>query len=205
MTFMTVDGLQHAVMHLQIAGSGRGLVAKKDIHYGTQIHTEAPMLCYPSAAFIDKVKLCPELCRTAGLIWRPAGHHHACVQVCYHCMQMLPHNSTTKLHSSAQQFCSSSCLQAAQSSYLAVEQGCHFANLHKYCEAVGERFPLLLMRLACMHLQQQHQQEATALTLYNAPYNALYNAVKVSLASVHPEHSLGTGGLSDALSAGQPC
>ena len=57
--FLLLMACQHDVMHLQIAGSGRGLVAKKDIQYGTRIHTEASMLCYPSAAFIDKVQLCP--------------------------------------------------------------------------------------------------------------------------------------------------
>ena len=117
-------------------------------------------------------------------------------------MQMLPRGSSTELQGSARRFCSSSCLEAAQGSYLAVEQGCDFANLHKYCKAMGERFPLLLMRLACMHLQQQHQQESTALTLHKASHG---RAVQVSLASAHPEQSFGEGGLSDALSAGQPC
>lgn len=112
-------------------------------------------------------------------------------------MQMLPHSSTKKLEGSARQFCSSSCLEAAQGSYLAVEQGCDFANLHKYCEAMGERFPLLLMRLACMHLQQQHQQEAAAVTLFKAPYG---KALQVSLASESIRLRLKAGQM-----PGQPC
>ena len=95
-------------------------------------------------------------------------------------MQMLPHSSTTAILGSLRHFCSSSCLEAAESSYLAVEQGCDFANLHKYCQATGERFPLLLMRLACMHLQQQQQEDAAPLTLCHAPHG---RAVQVSLAS----------------------
>lgn len=110
---------------MQVAGQGRGMVAIRDLEYGEVLFTEQPYLCVPA---ISKRK-----------------------QVCYHCLKVLQHSqqaegSQAAVHTRSGAFCSQACLAAAQASYFTLEAQVNTTKLDQYCEAHGERFPLLAAR-----------------------------------------------------------
>lgn len=109
---------------MQVAGQGRGLVATRDLEYGEALFSEQPCLCIPASS---KRK-----------------------QVCYHCLKVLPQGQAdagqAAVHTRSGLFCSQSCLAAAQDSYFALESQVNLTQLERYCEAHGERFPLMAAR-----------------------------------------------------------
>lgn len=118
-------------LHMQVAGQGRGLVAARDLEYGETIFSEQPYLCIPA---LSKRK-----------------------QLCCHCLKVLPNSQMRQdpnqprpvYRTRSGTFCSQSCLAAAQGSYYALESQVDMTRLHQYCEAHGERFPLLAARWGC--------------------------------------------------------
>lgn len=112
--------------HPQVAGQGRGLFAARDLEYGEILFSEQPYLCSPA---LSKRK-----------------------QVCYHCLKVLGQADGLASRTAVTQgargkaFCSESCLSAAQHSYYQLESQLNLGQLEQYCEAHGERFPLLAAR-----------------------------------------------------------
>eukprot|EP00879_Flechtneria_rotunda_P020915 GHRR01022022.1.p1 GENE.GHRR01022022.1~~GHRR01022022.1.p1 ORF type:complete len:356 (+),score=153.42 GHRR01022022.1:854-1921(+) len=85
------------------------------------------------------------------------------MQVCYHCLKVLPSLQRQQQASAAVSapictkhhvFCSSACLDAAKAAYHTLEQQLDLTQLDRYCSANSERFPLLTARLALMLAQQ---------------------------------------------------
>ncbi|MEW5298204.1 MAG: hypothetical protein WDW36_001354 [Sanguina aurantia] len=116
----------------KVPGSGRGLVATFPLSMGTEVHREAPMVCYPSFASQHKV--------------------------CHHCLKPLASSKRTislNSHGSSlkAQHCGITCREAAHRQYLGVaENAPKLQRLSAACESEGDRFPLLVSRIASAHL-----------------------------------------------------
>lgn len=130
--------------HAQVPGAGRGLFAAADIEQGMVVHEEAPMLCAPSP--------------------------HALHSTCHHCLRPLApgaashhggssSSSPSSSSPSRMPFCSPTCSAAAQGEWAAAAARCDFGPLQQACREAGEKFPLMLARLACIQVQQQQQQQ----------------------------------------------
>lgn len=147
----------------QVAGQGRGLFAARDLEYGEVLFSEQPYLCAPA---LSKRK-----------------------QVCYHCLKVLGKGQAGEglpTRAAAAQggrgsraFCSDSCLSAAQHSYYQLESQLNLGQLEQYCEAHGERFPLLAARWARRRGGERvHGQQLAAL--------GVVLCVKAGMAPVRP-------------------
>lgn len=83
------------------------------------------------------------------------------MQVCYHCLKVLPSkygpssaDQPAAVQSRSHSFCSSNCLSAARSSYYTLESQLPLLQqLDHFCSEHGERFPLMVARLALMVAQ----------------------------------------------------
>jgi SET and MYND domain-containing protein len=115
----------------QVPGAGRGLFAAEDIAQGTVVIEEAPMLCAPSP--------------------------HVLHSTCHHCLRPLSasHSPTS---GGAIPLCSSACEAAAQAEWAEAAARCDFRPLQRACQEAGEKFPLMLARLACLEIQRLQQQ-----------------------------------------------
>lgn len=140
---------------LQVPGQGRGLFAARDIEHGEVVLSEAPMLAAPSP--------------------------HALDSTCHQCLQPLPAGPAARRHaissssigtgsgtdggsssSTSIPMCSSSCAEAAERSWAAAAAAADLAPLQEACRQRGEKFPLMLARLACLRIQQQQQQQVAS-------------------------------------------
>lgn len=108
-----------AVHVAQLPGQGRGLVARRDVEQGERLFAEQPFLCVPVASK------------------RRLG-------VCYGCLKVLQQQEQQLTRSHA--FCSAACLAAARSSFYTLESSADLSAFTQYCDAHGERFPLLAAR-----------------------------------------------------------
>eukprot|EP00884_Botryococcus_braunii_P001973 jgi/Botrbrau1/11777/Bobra.0195s0101.1 len=112
---------------VQTEYAGRGIIAQQDFSSGERIYQEEPLICVPSLDALGKV--------------------------CSHCLQVHdvrkwnPGNGILN-----GPLCSSKCSTAASNQYLQVYKAADFRALEAHCEESRERFPLLAMRAACMHL-----------------------------------------------------
>jgi SET and MYND domain-containing protein len=115
----------------QVPGAGRGLVATRNVPRGATVHAEAPLLCAPAPALRGRV--------------------------CHHCLKALRtdigQEPTYGVGGAA--FCSGPCAEVAATSYGCIEAAADWSALRAHCAAAGERFPLLVARLACAKLQRE--------------------------------------------------
>lgn len=79
---------------------------------------------------------------------------------CHHCLRPLgasqPRAGASGL---AVPLCSAACEAAARAEWGEAAGRCDFGPLQRACQEAGEKFPLMLARLACLELQRQQQQQ----------------------------------------------
>ena len=157
---------------LQVPRQGRGLFAARDIERGEVVLAEAPMLAAPSPHALDST--CHQCLQPL-----PAGggaSRHAISSSAgsssygsggsngsrggsssYECGS----SNGSRGGSSSQgiPMCSSSCADAASRSWARAAAAADLAPLQEACRSRGEKFPLMLARLACLRIQQQQRAE----------------------------------------------
>ena len=111
---------------IKLPGCGRTLISVDDIPCGIAIHEEFPMLLTPP----------------------PSRKGHV---LCHGCLAPLPWERDL---SSALRFCSDGCKNRARKEWLSVYEMCDFDALLSLCEKRGEKYPLMVARVACMILQR---------------------------------------------------
>jgi len=133
-----LEACKEWMMLLAVPGAGRGLVAAKDIPYGTVIHTEIPMVSTPSP--------------------------HGVESTCYACLQPMPGDKGGSSNAAGPniRFCSDACSSQAQDDWMRTERQCDFSALHDACREHGEKFPLLAARAACMAIERGLSEAPTS-------------------------------------------
>jgi len=111
----------------QVPGQGRGVLAAKHIPYGTEVLREKPLVCISGFASQK--------------------------EVCYHCCAVLP-SQAVRHPRSGRPFCSEACCQEASHTYHDAEAAGDPCDLVTLCKQQGERFPLMVARLAFTQVTQ---------------------------------------------------
>ncbi|KAF9592881.1 hypothetical protein IFM89_018461 [Coptis chinensis] len=102
--------------------AGRGVFATRRIGAGDLIHTEKPIVSYPSQSLVHSV--------------------------CYFCLKRLGNNKDS-LQGHSVKFCSNECREQAKGFY-EIEERVDWSAYDEHCRKLGLKYPLLVKRLACM-------------------------------------------------------
>lgn len=132
------------------ADIGRALVAAGNLDYGSTIFSERPIVCYPNPKHSETV--------------------------CFNCLKVLLSTSALIRSSlSGRRFCSEACCSQAERLYhhaealAASSDDCSLRAFEASCDSEGERFPLMVARLAFTRLSQAARVTAGIAQAPNAP------------------------------------
>lgn len=137
-----LQAVQHFIDLIKLPGLGRGLIAAHNIEAGTMLFQEQPMLCTSAPVNVQ--------------------------DACHNCTRPLPaHTISPTITTNAERnndsaaFCSTDCETEAHS-WQTIDQQCDFTELHSLCLENGEKFPLMLQKLACMSLAADNNETSAA-------------------------------------------
>lgn len=109
-----------------VPGQGRGCFAARDVAGGSVVHREFPMLCAPPPGRAD--------------------------EVCYRCLAPRGMVVGAGVMDRGAWFCSDGCRADAGREWWVLERECELEPLWELCRTSGQKFPYMLVRLACRAL-----------------------------------------------------